>query len=245
MTGNNFYLFVTIIGISMLNSCSNKSDNPKNVVESFLKSVNDKTKKYDKDLVTEKFNKFFVGKSIYLSQNWEFTEKSIDDTTTAVEARGKTSNGFGQPVEIVQGFYLTNTHGGWKIFNSFKLVVDDLDFKVVDKQWNFYTDMDKDYVLQQLQEKLELKVLTTASQGYSSGSLGGKLIINNNSDFDIRNVNILIEHFDFQGKSVNTDHTFVSEIIRKHASRELNWYTMNCGECEKQKFKINFIRESL
>ena len=245
MTKIKFYLLVTILGILALNSCNNNANNPQDVVESFLKSINDKSKKYDKDLVTKEFYEFFEGKSFYLSQNWKLTVKSINDSTIAVESRGKTSNGFGQPVENVQGFYLTNKLGGWKIYNTLKLVVDDLDFKVVDNQWNFYSDMDKDYVLHELQKKLELKVLTAASQGYSSGSIGGKLMINNNSEFDIKNLNILIEHFDSQGKSVSTDHAFVSEIIRKQASREISWYTMNCGECEKQKFRISFIRESL
>lgn len=237
-------LILAFTGMIFLNSCKNREDKVKEVVNEFLTEINDNTKTPNNNLMTENYAKFFKGKSYYLSQNWELTVKPENDSTIIVEAKGKTHNGFGQPVENLQGFVLTNKYGGWKIYNSFKLVADEIDFEVVDTQWDFYWDRDKDKILKQLQAKLELKVLVPGYGNYYTDSKKGNLKLINNSDYDIKGVNILIEHFDNQGKSVNTDHTYVSDIVRKHGYREFDWFTSDCAKCATQEFKINFIKES-
>jgi hypothetical protein len=72
----------------------------------------------------------------------------------------------------------------------------------------------------------------------------GKLRIINNSDYDIQWIKILIEHFDSQGKSVNTDYKYVSDIVRKNGYREFEWLTTDCDKCVRQEFKINFVKEN-
>jgi hypothetical protein len=235
---------IIFVGLTFLYSCKSKEDTVKNVVNEFLTQINDQTKTLNKDLMTEKYAAFFKDKSYYTAEKWELTVKPENDSVITVEAKGHTHNGFGQPTELLQGFSLTNKFGGWKIFNSYKLTADELDFEIVDTQWDFYWDRDKDDILKQLQDNLELKEIVPAYGSYYSDSKQGKLKLINNSDFDIKNVKILIEHFDSQGNSVNTDHTGVYDIIRKHGYREFDWYTSDCSKCMKQTFKINFIRES-
>lgn len=232
------------IGLTFLYSCKSREDKVKDVVNEFLIEINDQTKKLNKELMTENFASFFKGKSYYLSQNWELTVKPDNDSTILVEAKSKTHNGFGQPIEILQGFYLTNKFGDWKIFDSYKLVADKLDFEVVDTQWDFYWDRDKDAIFKELQEKVKLEVIVPGYGSYYSDSRKGKLKLINNSDYDIQSVKILIEHFDNDGNSVNTDKEYVSNIIRKQGYREFDWYTSDCAKCYKQEFKINFVKES-
>ncbi len=235
---------IILVGMTFLYSCKSKEDKAKDVVNEFLTQINDQTKTLNNDLMTEKYASFFKDKSFYTSEKWELTVKPENDSVLIVEAKGNTHNGFGQPTEILQAFSLTNKFGGWKIFNSYKLTVDELDFEIVDTQWDFYWDITKYDILKQLYDNLELKEIVPAYSSYFSDSKQGKLKLINNSDYDIKGVNILIEHFDSQGNSVNTDHTSVYDIIRKHGYREFDWFTNDCSKCVKQTFKINFIRES-
>lgn len=232
------------IGLTFLFSCKSREDKIKDVVNEFLTEINDQTKTLNKELMTENFATFFKGKSYYLSQNWDLTVKPDNDSIILVEAKSKTHNGLGQPIEILQGFYLTNTFGDWKIFDSYKLVADQLDFEIVDTQWDFYWDRDKDAIFKDLQEKVKLEVIVPGYGSYYSDSRKGKLKLINNSEYDIQRVKILIEHFDNNGNSVNTDKEYVSNIIRKHGYREFDWYTSDCAKCYKQEFKINFVKES-
>lgn len=237
-------IIIISIGLNFLYSCKNTEEKIKDVVNEFLTEINDKTKNLNEELMTENFATFFKGKAYYLSQNWDLTVKPENDSIVMVEARSETHNGFGHPIEILQGFYLTNTYGDWKIFDSYKLVADQLDFEVVDTQWDFFWDRDKDAILKDLQEKVKLEVVVSGYKSYYSDSRRGKLKLINNSEYDIQSVKILIEHFDKNGYSVNTDNEYLSNIIRKKGYREFDWYTSDCEKCDKQEFKINFIKES-
>lgn len=235
---------LAVVGMTFLNSCKSKEDKVKDVVNEFLTEINDQTKTLNNDLMTENFAKFFKGKSYYTAEKWELTVKPENDSIIVVESKGKTHNGWGQPVENLQGFTLTNKFGDWKISDSYKLVADELDFEVVDTQWDFYWDRRKDEIFQELVNSLKLEVIVPGHGNYWTDSRQGKLRLVNNSDYDIQRVKILIEHFDNNRNSVNTDHEYVSNIIRKHGYREFDWYTGDCAKCFKQEFKINFVRES-
>jgi len=234
-------IFVIVICAVSLYSCKSREGKVEDVVNKFLTEINDRTKTLSQDLMTEEFAIFFKGKSYYSSQDWVLTAKPENDSTITVESKGKTHNGWGQPVEILQSFILRNRNGHWKIFSSYNLVPDRLDFRVVDTEWDFYWDRAKDRILKELQEKLTIEVLVPGYRGYYSTR--GKLRISNNSDYDVEGIRILIEHFDSQGKSVNTDYTYVWDIVRKNGYREFEWSTGDCDKCERQEFKINFIRE--
>ena len=148
-------------------------------------------------------------------------------------------------MENHQEFLVKEVNNNWRIVDSYNVLADFLDFDVVDKKWGFYWDKEKHDVLMDLQKKLVLKTVIPGHCGFFDCSIReGKLKLINNSDYDIKGVKILIEHYDKKGKSVNTDDESVYDIVRKHGSREVEWYTSECSSCAKQEFKINFIRES-
>ena len=181
----------------------------------------------------------------YLSKDgWTLSVNKKNDTIIIIESVGKTHNGFGQPIEIKQKFAVHKLNNEWKIYDTYNLIPLYLDMDIVDRDWNFFWDMEKNDILIDLQNNLTLEVIEEGRKTYSgSNSMEGKLKLNNNSEYDIRNVSILIEHFDINEKSVNTDEDYVSDIIRKKGYREFDWYTSDCSKCVKQEFKIKFQRE--
>jgi len=61
----------------------------------------------------------------------------------------------------------------------------------------------------------------------------------------IRNIEVLIEHFDKDGISVNTDSKTIYDIIRSKGYREFEWYTSDCSKCNSQTFKIKFVDKTI
>ncbi len=100
----------------------------------------------------------------------------------------------------------------------------------------------KNNIIKHLQENLKLEVVKTANVNKYGRSIG-KLRLTNNSEYDITDIYILIEHFDKNKKSVNTDTEFIYDIIRKNGYREFSWSTSNCSKCWSQKFQINYTKE--
>lgn len=213
-----------------------------------MKQINDeKVKKKDIDFsaVSSKYKDLFLESTYFTSQTWTLVAEPESDTAIVVKSTGKTFNSFGQPVENHQEFVVKMREGSWKITNSYNVLAQFLDFDIVDQEWEFYWDGQKHDILLQLQDQLKLEILVPGHCGYfSCENREGKLKLVNNSDYDIKGVKILIEHYDKEGNSVNTDNTSVYDIIRKHGYREFDWYTSDCSKCATQKFKINFIRES-
>lgn len=239
-------ILFTSISSLLFFGCSLKSEEEsvKEVVNHFLTEVNDPTKTLTPDLVTENFNKmFYGGKSFYTAKDWILTAKKENDSVLSVESKSSTFNSFGKPIENIQSFALTKKYGKWQIFDSYNLIAFELDFTIVDTQWEFYWDRAKDEILSDLQKNLKLKILTKGHGNIYNDSRQGKLRLINDSDYDIKGVDILIEHFDRNNVSVNTDHQGVYDIIRKHGYRDFEWYTSDCNNCFRQEFKINFIRE--
>ncbi|MDR0970400.1 MAG: hypothetical protein LBM67_07685 [Lentimicrobiaceae bacterium] len=53
-----FTFILAITGMTFLNSCKNREDKVKDVVNEFLTQINDETKTLNNDLMTENFAKF-------------------------------------------------------------------------------------------------------------------------------------------------------------------------------------------
>jgi len=243
-----FTLILLSLGLTFLYSCKSKEDTVKDIVERFMKQINDeKIQKKDLDFssVTPHYMDIFLANSYYTAQTWTLVSEVESDTSMVVKSTGKTFNSAGTPTDIHQEFHLKKINGEWKITNSLNLLALFLDFEIVDQDWDFFWDYEKCDILKQLQDKVKLEILVPGHCGYfSCENREGKLKLINNSDYDIKGVRILIEHYDSQGNSVNTDNTSVYDIIRKQGYREFDWYTSDCSKCKKQEFKINFIRES-
>lgn len=241
----------TLIGISIavlaLNSCIEPEDTVTEIVDQFLTEINDperKQKGINYSVLKDDYLELFKNNSYYLLENWELSAKKETDTTYIVEAIGKTSNAFGMTLEEYKGFALKKVNGEWKIFNSYKLIADEIDFEVVDTQWDFYWDTKKARILKEVQDSLRLEIKRKGYKSYFGDAMEGELRLVNNTNYDLKGVKILIEHFDKDGKSVNTDDESVYDIIRAGGYREFDWYTSDCSKCSTQEFRINFIKES-
>lgn len=235
------FLFVIVASV-ILHGCNNVENKSIAIVKEFLKDVNTPTRQINKELLTDAFWEDMNSGRIYTSDNWKFTSAAQNDSIVMVSAQGQTVNGFGRPIEIEQKFGLTNKYGKWQIFESYNFIVcDDLDFKIVDTDWWFYWDRQKIKILKHLQDNLKLEVVTLGYHVYNG--VKGRLRLVNNSDYDITDIKILIEHFDSAGRSINTDHEIISDYIRKGGYREFDWYTRDCAKSYRQTFKINFLQE--
>lgn len=230
--------------ISVLSACKSDEDKCIAVVDEFLTTIHDRTKTFNNDLVTEDYGKFMSDKSYYSSKDWDLSAKQEDDTTMVVMSKTNTYNSFGRPTELIQKFALTDRYGGWKIEETYNLIAAELDFDIVDTRWEFFWDRQKEVILEHLQENLHLEVITPGYGNQWSSSVRGNLRLVNDSELDIKWIKILIEHFDRNGVSVNTDRVYVRDYVRKGGYREFEWVTLDCANCTRQTYKINFIKES-
>jgi hypothetical protein len=213
------------------------------IVNQFLTQINDNTKTINKKNTTANFDSTFSKFSHYTSKDWKLVAQQESDSLFIVEATSKTHNSLGRPIDIIQRFALTNQYGNWQIWNSYGLMALHLDFDIVDLDWDFFWDRKKYEILTQMQEKIKLEIIRKGYSNRYSDSRKGELRLINDSEYDIKGVRILIEHFDNNGKSVNTDKESVWNIIRKNGYREFDWFTSDCAKCLKQKFTISFIKE--
>lgn len=233
------------LAVTLLIGCSNPEKESLKVVDNFLTQFNDEiegngdTTKIDKKLF--ELIKTYGG---FLSKDgWSLNFNQKNDSTILIESVGKTHNSFGQPIEIKQKFLLKNTTGQWIIYDTYNLLPLFLNMDIVDRDWDFFWDIEKNEILTELQDSLKLEIIRNGYKNSYSDAVKGELRLVNNSQYDIRNVSILIEHFDKDGRSVNTDDEYIPDIIRANGYREFDWYTSDCDKCSKQEFKIKFQRE--
>ena len=224
-------------------SCNNPEKEALKTVDDFLKQVNNEVK-LDSTKIDKSLTSLVRQYGCYLSKDgWTLNVSQRNDTAFFIESIGKTHNGLGKPIEIKQKFSLKKARNGWKIFDTYNLIPLFLDMDIVDRNWNFFWDIEKNNILLDLEKNLKLEVLQKGRKAYSNESVEGKLRLSNNSEYDITDVTILIEHFDADGKSVNTNEEYVPDIIRKNGYREFNWFAADCSKCFRQEFKIKFQRE--
>lgn len=231
--------------ISFIISCSTPEKESLKTVDNFLTQFNDEI---DHNLDSTKIDtelymliKEYGG---FLSKDgWSLTLSKKNDSTILIESVGKTHDSYGKPIEIKQKFLLKNTSGEWKIYDTYNLLPLFLDMDIVDRHWDFFWDIQKNNILSELQDSLKLEVIKKGYRISYADATKGELRLVNNSQYDIRNVSILIEHFDKNGRSVNTDDENVFDIIRAKGYREFDWRTRDCNKCRTQEFKIKFQRE--
>lgn len=236
------FIIIGIVSLSFM-SCQDNSEKAIEIVDKVLTQINDKIEgNLDTTVFEPEYFDLFKTSFIYFTNDWELKLKQQNDSIFIVESNGKTHNAFGMELKNHQEFKLAKRDGKLQIIDTYNLIGLFLNMKVVDKEWDFYWDKQKEDIVKDLEGKLELEVVTKGHKKYSSSVVGDLKLINN-SDYDISNVEILIEHFDSDGKSVNTDTEYLSEVIRANGYREFDWYTSDCKSCSKQQFSIKFKRE--
>lgn len=127
----------------ILHEANNEHEQVCSVVNEFLIQINDKTKTVDKSILHHQFDSIRQSFPIYTSSEWELRASKENDSTYVVESIGNTFDGKGRPRKITQNFAVVRKKEGWEIFNSYNFMALNLDFKIVDTDWDFYWDMNK------------------------------------------------------------------------------------------------------
>ena len=243
---NKYILILISLGLIFLYSCKSKEDKAKEIVNNFMKQISDKnTKKENVNFndLSDDYKKLFIHNYYFPSNDWTLTAEPESDTSIIVSATGKTFNGFGWPRELHQEFAVKKRNGEWKITNSFNVLDQFINFFIVDKRWEFYWDKEKHDILEDLKKNLKIEVLVKGYSEYNSEYAKGRVKVINDSDYDINSVKILMEHFDNDGNSINTD-DFIIHAIKKHSYTEYDWIIDNCSKCVRQEFKILLTKET-
>lgn len=251
------YIFALLI--ITLNSCQKPEDQAMKVVDDFIKEVNNNgADKFNGSLkksrealnysfVTPEMEKHiranFMG--IPEKETYKLTAEKKADNTIIVTAIGKTTGAMGEVVEMQNQFLLTEINGQWKISDSYGLLAFYLNFQIEDTQWESYWDLKKVSILTEIMDNVKLVVINKGYRSYFGDALKGNLKLINNSNYDIKGMEVLIEHFDNNGVSVNTDNASVYDVIRSKGYREFDWYTSDCSKCATQTFAIKFVEETI
>jgi hypothetical protein len=241
MKRNILMLFIAMI----LASCENEEKKAEGVVNEFLTLINGESYKgelLDDKIITKNYELFFKENRFFTSNNWKLNLKSKNDSIVIVESKSQGTNSFGVVSELIQTFYLKKEN--FKIYDSNNLVTNYSDFDIIGIDWESLSDMKRNEIFKNIKDNLTVKVI---EKGYKVGSksdyVEGVIRVYNNSKYDIKNLKVLIEHFDNNKKSVNTDQEYINDIVRKNGQREASWITPDCFDCEEQEVKINFIKE--
>lgn len=253
----HLYIF-TLLAIT-LNSCQSPEDKAIKIVDDFIKEVNNNgADKFNGSLrksrealnysyVTPEMEKLirnnFMG--IPEKETYKLTAEKKADNTIVVTSIGKATGFMGNVVEMQNQFLLKEINGQWKISDAHGLLAFYLNFQIEDTQWEAYWDLKKANILDEIMENVKLEVINKGYRSYFGDGMKGNLKLINNSNYDIKGIEVLIEHFDKNGVSVNTDNAGVYDVIRSKGYREFNWYTSDCSKCASQTFAIKFVEETI
>lgn len=254
------HLYILALLAVTLNSCQSPEDKAIKVVENFFNEVyNNGADKYNGSLKQSRaaLNYSFVTpeleaiiKNNFMNipekETYKLTAEKKADDKVIVTCIGKSRGLFGNEVENNNQFVVTKINGEWKISDTYHVIGFNITFEVEDTQWGTYWDLKKAGILKEVMDNLKLVVINAGYRSYYfSDVLKGDLRLVNNSNYDLKGVEILIEHFDKNGVSVNTDSKTVYDIIRAKGYREFDWLTSDCSKCATQKFTIKFVEETI
>lgn len=252
-------LFLTLISIIIF-SCQTPEKQASKVVDDFFNEIyNNGADKFNGSLkksrevmnysyVSSEMEELIENNFIGLPDKgtYKLTTEKKPDNTIIITSVGKSPGVLGRVLDTRHQFLVSKINGAWKIVDSYNLIGFNIDFRVVDTQWENYWDIKKSVILKEVMDNIKLEIVEKGYRPFYGGeTVKGKLRLTNNSDYDIEGIDVIIEHFDKDGISVNTGETGVYDIIRSKGYREFNWYSSNCSKCVKQTFKIKFVEETI
>lgn len=241
------YLFILLY---VLSSCSKPTDEAIKLVELFFNEnyINDKIygehdesikkslKNVDFSYLSPEMEKLVRNHYLSLPDigTYKLSAEKKSKTSVIVTSIGKT-NGFIGNVNLRHQFLISKINGEWRIADSYNLI--SFSILVKSDDWNTLWDVEKSIIHSEVIENLKLEIIT---HGYNSVQdfRHGKLRIVNNSNYEIDNLMIQIEHFDINEISVRNNKTYVSDVIRKNSYREVEWISDDCNKCYREKFTI-------
>lgn len=253
------FLLNSVVLLLFVSSCTKPEDKAIDIVRNFFNefyengadkyggSLKKSREVLDYSFVTTEMEKLIKNHFVMLPEkdNYQLTAERKTDDSVVVTSIGKANGPFGNIVEVRNQFLIKKIDGIWKITDSYNLIGYYLNFQVEDTQWQTYWDNKKSVILSEVIDNLKLEIISKGKPTYSGRSREGELRLVNNSDYDVKNIEILIEHFDKNGISVNTDNEYVNDVIRSKGYREFDWYTSDCSKCSKQEFKIKYVLETI
>lgn len=227
-------LFLTLL-LSLF-SCKNSENNSENVVKKLLEEINSTQEKIDKSNLSKEMSDLISDIPTSHSENWKLSTEKTENGTFIVTANSKTTNLAGLENEINQKFEVKEG----KIINSQHFFHPDVfQFEIVNKEFDNFWDIEKMNAYREVEKNVIISYKSPTINPFSN-SLSGFLKIENNSKFDIKNLRILVEHFENDGTQVKTDEEWIDGILRAGGKQKLEWYTRDCDNCSEQKFKILF-----
>lgn len=245
------------LSILALTSCTNPENKAKSFVDNFYSDVyNNGADKYGGSLKKSReiFNySYFSSEMEQLIRNnyleapdkgeYKLTAERKSDNTILISSTGTRKGSIGNSVNVYNQFLVTNINNEWKITDTNNVITFDINFEIVDSKWEPSWDIQKSKIIQEIIDNLKLEIISEAYQTYFRNAVKGDLRLVNNSNYDVKNIEILIEHFDNDGVSVNASNDLLTDIIRSKGYREFDWYTSDCAKCISQKFIIKFLKE--
>jgi len=250
----NLLVLVTIT----ISSCQSPETDTMKVIDNFYNEINEHgADKYQGSLKKsrEALNYAYVSTemeglirnnfvTIPKKETYKLTSVKKTDNTFMVTATGNTSYVTGEVRKTAYYYTVSKINGEWKISDANNLINLNLNFQVEDTQWNQYWDIKKANILHEIMDNLKLEIIDKGYKIYGD-MMKGKLRLVNNSNYDLKGIEVLIEHYDKDGISVNTDKAYVYDVIRSKGYRELEWITLDCAKCETQQVKIKFVKETI
>lgn len=235
-------MFFTTLALVACKNDEKKAEEITNEFLTIINSENYKSELLNKNILTKEYKSLVKNNYFFTSTNWTLRLKSKNDSIIIVESKSHTTDEYGTAFDLIQLLYLKNENKNLKIYDSSNLVTSKLDFEILGVDFGTLSDIKKHEIFKHIKENLSLQIIVKGHKIITK-HVEGEIRITNNSKYDIKGLNLLNEHFNNKGISVNTDRIYIDEILRKKSYRDKYWLTSDCGDCDKQKITINFISE--
>jgi hypothetical protein len=229
---NIFYILFFSLTII---SCEQNSSEAENIVNKLLVDMNSLDNPFSKSTVSQNFDLLLNKVPTASTEKWKLSSEKRENGNIIVTSSSRSTNVMGIERDMLQKFEVKNN----KIINSEYFFVPQYDFEIVLNDWDTMWDLEKIKAYENVEENVKITSRSPAIRSYAN-SLEGNFKIENNSNYDIKNLNIMIEHFQRDGTQIKTDNSSITGILRKNGKQKVIWFTTNCESCDKFKLKIIF-----
>jgi hypothetical protein len=176
-----------------------------------------------------------------VNPDFNFEAKRIDGEKIIVDAIGQSQSVLGS-ASFLQKIILKKINDNWKIDDSYNLIHVTPNFSIEGIRNAF--DSEKIQIIKDVEKNMSFEILQSGQKRkYSDDVIAGKLRIYNNTEYDIKSLDLTIEHFDYSGSSVNTDNITVYEVIKSKGYKDEDWSTFDCGNCVRQEIKFDLYKK--
>lgn len=233
---NIFYiLFLSLTFVS----CEQSTSEAENIVDKLLVDMNSLDNQFSKSTVSEEFALLLNKIPTAHTEKWKLTSEKRENGNVIVTSTSRSTNLMGIETDMIQKFEVKDN----KIINSDFFFLPEYAFEIVLNDWDTMWDLEKIKAFKNVEENVKIISKSSANKSYLN-SLEGDFKIENNSNYDIRDLEIMIEHFENDGTQIKTHNSSIAGILRKNGKQKVKWFTTNCESCDEFKLKIIFKTEN-